>query len=82
VSRDDDRGLWDSCAQPERTALAWSRTALSNAALLAGLSRQLSLPEAGQRPPPGAGATPRTFGVQQSGNVEHGLVVAYGSVAV
>lgn len=33
--------LWSSGAQPERTALAWSRTALAGAALLAVLVRQL-----------------------------------------
>lgn len=38
---------------------------------------QHGLPEAGQRPPSLPGATPETFGVQQSGEVKHRLV-AYG----
>jgi len=33
--------VWSAGAQPERTALAWSRTALAGAALLGVLVRQL-----------------------------------------
>ncbi|SCG37903.1 DUF202 domain-containing protein [Micromonospora coxensis] len=36
------RQLWDAGAQPERTALAWSRTSLSTCGLLAVLIRVLA----------------------------------------
>jgi len=41
VSRDDRARVWSAGAQPERTALAWSRTALACTALLGLLVRQL-----------------------------------------
>jgi len=38
-----DQQVWSTGAQPERTALAWSRTALAGTALLGVLLRQLLL---------------------------------------
>ncbi|MFC0533410.1 DUF202 domain-containing protein [Phytohabitans kaempferiae] len=41
MTRDADARLWSPEAQPERTALAWSRTALASAVLLCALVRHL-----------------------------------------
>lgn len=41
MSRVSDGRVWSAGAQPERTALAWSRTALAGAGLLGVLVRQL-----------------------------------------
>jgi uncharacterized membrane protein YidH (DUF202 family) len=41
VNRGSHSRLWSLGAQPERTALAWSRTALASATLLGALVRQL-----------------------------------------
>jgi uncharacterized membrane protein YidH (DUF202 family) len=41
MNRDTGRQVWSRGAQPERTALAWTRTGLASAALLAVLVRQL-----------------------------------------
>jgi uncharacterized membrane protein YidH (DUF202 family) len=41
VTRDADARVWSPEAQPERTALAWSRTGLASAVLLCVLVRHL-----------------------------------------
>ncbi|MGX7673883.1 DUF202 domain-containing protein [Plantactinospora sp. DSM 117369] len=41
MRRDADARVWSPEVQPERTALAWSRTALAGAVLVCGLVRHL-----------------------------------------